>query len=283
MKILVLGSVERSGISEVLDQLRPHLAAHCTILVEDLQQKMDLSPYQEADLALVLGGDGAILRAARQMGYFQIPVLGVNLGRLGFLADLDPDRLVECLPLVTTGQYTLTRHLMYECEIVQKDSTSGVERRVFLGLNEVMVHTLPPFPLLELDLAIDSIPAAHYRGDGLILSTPIGSTAHSMSAGGPILGQQLSAFVITPMCPHALTHRPVVESAEHTYTITMTGRTKQASLGMDGQESVTITQEHKVTIRKAPVTFQLIKVQGSNYYDTLRQKLNWGALPNYRE
>jgi NAD+ kinase len=151
-----------------------------------------------------------------------------------------------------------------------------------LGLNEVSFHTLPPFHILDLDLTIDGEPVARFRGDGLILSTPIGATAYSLSAGGPILGQELPAFVITPICPHTLTHRPVVESAEKTYTIAVAGRNPRAALVIDGQEMVEVTPAHRVTIRKAPATFRLVKVPGRSFYRTLHDKLHWGILPKHR-
>jgi NAD+ kinase len=222
----------------------------------------------------VLGGDGAILRAARQMGYRQIPVLGVNLGRLGFLADLDPGELRTCLPLVIRGEYRITQHLMFECVL---------DDRKFLGLNEVVVHSMPPFHMLDLHLEVDGDAVARFSGDGLILSTPVGSTAHNLSAGGPILSQELAAFVITPICPHTLTYRPVVDSADKVYTITLGPHSEQAALIVDGQETVPVTAGQRVVISKAPVAFQLVKVPGRSFFQTLRGKLHWGATPSYRD
>src|SRR5688572_6142439 len=151
------------------------------------------------------------------MSYRQIPVLGVNLGRLGFLADVHPDDLEASFLEVKDGRHRITRHLMYEC-VIESDGGSKSER-TFLGLNEVVVYTMPPMHMLDLHIQVDGVEAAHFSGDGLIISTPIGSTAHSLSAGGPILNQELPAFVLTPICPHALTYRPVVDSAERVYTI----------------------------------------------------------------
>jgi NAD+ kinase len=166
---------------------------------------------------------------------------------------------------------------MFECVV-----ESPRERRTFLGLNEIAVQTAPPFHMIELELIVDGQPASRYSGDGLIVSTPIGSTAHSLSAGGPILGQELSAFVITPICPHALTSRPVVDSADKVYTIAVR-RASGAFLVIDGQEHVPVGAEHTITIRRAPVSFGLVKVAGRNYYQILRDKLRWGEPPNYRD
>ncbi|HZV06295.1 MAG TPA: NAD(+)/NADH kinase [Gemmataceae bacterium] len=278
MRILVLGNANRPGVREEVDRLLPFLRRHCEIDLVDLDQEKDLSECC-ADLTLVLGGDGAILRAARQMGYHQTPVLGINLGRLGFLADLSPDELCSIFPRVVQGDYRITEHLMLECLI---ESPNG--RQTVLGLNEIALQSGPPFHMIGLDLIIDGEVVSGYSGDGLIISTPIGSTAHSLSAGGPILGQELSAFVVTPICPHTLTNRPVVDSADKVYTIAVRRLLPTSSLVLviDGQQHGQLTAEHRVTVRKAPVSFQLVKVPGRSYYQTLRDKLHWGAPPNYR-
>jgi NAD+ kinase len=276
MRIFVLGNANRPGVQAEADRLLPTLQQFCEVVAFDLLQEQDLSELA-ADLALVLGGDGAILRAARQMGYRQTPVLGVNLGKLGFLADLDPDQLRHCLPQVAAGRFRVTSHLMYECLV-----EDAPDRGPFLGLNEVVLHTNAPFPMIDLDLAVDGETVSRFSGDGLILSTPVGSTAHNLSAGGPILGQELAAFVITPICPHTLTNRPVVESADKAYTIAIRRAAAGVSLTLDGQETVPVSVGDRVTVRKAPVSFRLIKVPGHTYYQTLRDKLRWGTQPNYR-
>ena len=224
-------------------------------------------------MALVLGGDGAILRAARQMGRQQIPVLGVNLGKLGFLADLSADEVTAAIPQVVGRQ--LSHHQALDvCRPSRRP-------RTFLGLNDVVVQTGPPFHMLDVDLDIDGEIVSAYRGDGLIVSTPVGSTAHGLSAGGPILGQELQAFVVTPICPHALTSRPVVDSADKEYTIVIR-RATTAWLTIDGQENIELHTGDRVTIQQAPMSFRLVKVPGRSYYRTLHDKLNWGSGPNYR-
>lgn len=278
MRIMVLGNGQRPGVVEAAESLMPFLRQHCQIVALDLAQQEDLTCV-EADLTLVLGGDGAILRAARQMGYRQVPVLGVNLGKLGFLADLSCEQLREVFPSVVRGEYRVTRHLMFECA-VQED---GLPDQTFLGLNEIAIQNGYPFHMIELDLVVDGEPISHYHGDGIILSTPVGSTAHNLSAGGPILGQDLSAFVITPICPHALTSRSVVDSADKIYTLLLRRVGQATALVIDGQETVPLTPRHRVTVRRAPVSFGLVKVAGHSFYRTLREKLHWGVLPNYRE
>jgi NAD+ kinase len=277
MRILVLGNANKPGVKEEAQRLLPLLQAHAEIAVIDLLREQDLSAVS-ADVALVLGGDGAILRAARQMGYHQTPVLGVNLGKLGFLADLSPDELGACFPKVANGEYRITEHIMFECLV---ETAAG--NMSLLGLNETVVKAGPPFHMIDLDLSVDGERVIRYSGDGLIISTPIGSTAHSLSAGGPILGQELSAFVITPICPHALTNRPVVDSSEKAYTVTIARATPATALIVDGQDIVPLKVGDRFIIRKAPVKFRLVKVPGGSYYQTLRHKLRWGTPPNYRD
>lgn len=277
MRVVILGNGTKAGVVSAAERLLPALGPQCEISLVDLKQELDLSCTQ-ADLAIVLGGDGAILRAARQMGYCQIPVLGVNLGKLGFLADLSPDQLIECFPKVLAGEYTLSTHVMFECVVESDGQTYTV-----LGLNEVLCRCGPPYHIIELDLAIDGQPVTRFNGDGLIVSTPVGSTAYNLAVGGPILGQEVAAFVITPVSPHTLTYRPLVESADRVYQITVHKATN-VSLVIDGREApLALTASHRFTIRRAPVSFRLVKVPGQTYYRTLRDKLRWGATPKYRE
>jgi NAD+ kinase len=283
MRIFVLGNGHRPGVREEAERLLPFLRQHAEVVVFDLFQEKDLSDLT-ADLALVLGGDGSIIRAARQMGYRQVPVLGLNLGKLGFLADLGCDALCRCFPQVVAGAYHVSRHIMLECTVTETPEAPCAlpVHQTFLCLNEVVVVAGPPFQLIDLDLEVNGETVTRFSGDGLILSTPVGSTAHSLSAGGPILGQELDAFVITPICPHALTSRPVVDSADKTYTIVVRRATAGTTLIVDGQDNIPVTDRHRVTLRRAPVHFLLVRVPGHSYYQTLRDKLRWGSGPNFR-
>jgi len=276
MRILVLGNASRPGVPEEAERLLPFLCQRCEVVAVDLEQRLDLTGL-DADLTLVLGGDGAILRAARQMGYHQIPVLGVNLGKLGFLADLTPGELCAAFSQVCRGDYRITSHLMFECVY----QAGGAEPRTFLGLNDAVIETGPPFHMVEYEVEAGGEALLRSSGDGLILSTPVGSTAHNLAAGGPVVGQELCAFAITPLCPHTLTTRPLVESADKVYTIRLV-QGQNAWLVIDGQEQVPLTPADRVTVRRAPVAFRLVKVSGHSYYQTLRDKLRWGTAPVFR-
>ncbi|MBI1831236.1 MAG: NAD(+)/NADH kinase [Planctomycetes bacterium] len=277
MKVYVLGNAGRPGVADAVEKCLPLLQENVEVLLVDLRQEHDLAEVPPADLALVFGGDGAILRAARQMGYRQAPVLGVNLGRLGFLADIAVQVFEESFAHVLQRDFTVTRHLMFECDIESDD-----QKQTVLGLNEVVMHAMPPLRLVDLEVEVDGVAAARFGADGLIVSTPVGSTAHNLSAGGPILAQELSAFVITPICPHTLTYRPIVESADKRITVRLSPGADNALVAVDGQAVAQVTPQHRLVVRKAPVMFQLVKVLGRGYYQTLRDKLSWGTAPRYR-
>jgi NAD+ kinase len=232
----------------------------------------------DADLVVVLGGDGAILRACRQMGARQLPIIGVNLGRLGFLADLSPDEFCRSFDEIRNRRFDVVEHLMFECRL--KMATG--EEHVHLGLNEVAVLSADSLRMIDVHLSIDDEPVTTYSGDGLIVSTPVGSTAHNLAAGGPILRQNLQAFAITPICPHTLTNRPVVDSADRVYRLTVPDAPEGIKLLIDGQIKLPLQSGDLVEIRQAPVTFKLAKIPGHSYYATLHRKLGWGGQTPYQ-
>jgi NAD+ kinase len=246
VKRYVLGNAQKAGVTEEVERWLPFFREKADVLTVDLRQEQDLSQCPCADLALVFGGDGAILRAARQMGYRQVPVLGINLGRLGFLADIHPQELHATFQQILDGTHRVTSHLMFECLI---EEAPGGPTQTLLGLNEVVVHGMPPMHTLNLELDVDGVAVTRFGGDGLIISTPIGSTAHSLSAGGPILSQELCAFVITPISPHTLSFRPIVESGNQLFTIRLSGDSQEAAAVVDGQVSVPIGRAQRVSIR----------------------------------
>ncbi|MCH9654483.1 MAG: NAD(+)/NADH kinase, partial [Planctomycetes bacterium] len=231
----------------------------------------------EADLVVVLGGDGAILRACRQMGLKQLPMIGINLGRLGFLADLTPEGFCKNFALILDRKYRIVEHLMFECKHFLSDGTS----KSYLGLNEVVISSAGAMSMIDVELAIDNELVTTYSGDGLIISTPVGSTAHSLSAGGPILKQDLQAFVITPICPHTPSNRPLVDKADGLYSLTAANVPDGAMLVIDGQIKVPYSSGDRLEITKASVTFKLARIPGFNYYSRLNRKLGWGGQPKY--
>jgi NAD+ kinase len=271
-RVAVLALGERPHIASEAERLRPLVEQVAEVVLFDLEFKADMSQV-EADFAIVMGGDGSILRAAHQMGYHQLPILGVNLGKLGFLADLSPNDLLGVLPHVCQGFYKVTEHLMFECSIIR----SGKALHKRLGLNEVCILAGRPFALLDVNLYVDAELVTTYSCDGLIVATPIGSTAHSLSSGGPILRKDLQAFVFLPISPHTLTNRPVVDSAERVFELVVTDPHAGTAVVVDGVELSGLAENDRVRVERATPKFKLVEVPGRSYYRTLREKLGWGG------
>jgi NAD+ kinase len=230
----------------------------------------DLPP---ADLVVVLGGDGSILRTARWMGYEQAPVLGVNLGTLGFLADVPREEVTAALAEIASGRFRFVEHLMFECELWRGESI--VHRQ--LGLNETSILAGPPFAMIEIRLLVDGDLATTYRADGLIVSTPVGSTAYSLSAGGPIIRKDLEAFVFTPLNPHTLSNRPVVDSALRRYDLVVPRPNPGTTCVVDGRVVAAVEPGDRIRVQRATPRFTLVETSDQGYYRTLREKLGWSG------
>jgi NAD+ kinase len=269
---MILADASRPEIRSGLERLRAVIARHLTVVGESLDFASSLD-VNEFDLAIVLGGDGSILRAAHQMGYHQRPVLGVNLGRLGFLAALQPEQLDQVLPEIAAGHHQLLEHLMIECTIMRGEKVLSQS----LGLNEAAVLAGPPFTMIDIDLYVDGELVTTYSCDGLIVSTPVGSTAHSLAAGGPILRKDMQAVVILPISPHTLTHRPVVDSADRTFELAVPQPHSATSLVVDGRVVGTLGPADRVRIVRSQARFRMVEVRGQSYYRTLHDKLGWSG------
>jgi NAD+ kinase len=209
------------------------------------------------------------------MGEHPTPVLGVNAGRLGFLADLTPEGFLKRLGDLGGQRFTIDNLMTLSCTLVPK--TGPV--REFRGLNDVVLRAAPIFHLIEIAVSIDGESVMTYRGDGLILATPVGSTAHSLSSGGPILPPNAHMVVLTPLCPHTLTQRPLVDSSHKVYELVPQGEGIATVLVIDGQVQVPISCGDRVIVRRGVAPFPMVRLPGHSFYRTLRDKLGWGAAP----
>jgi NAD+ kinase len=280
LRVAIVGPDELAGTAAEAARVADLLAARGHTATVRLAPRHDWGrgPLRDGggpppDLVVVLGGDGSILRTARWMAYEQVPVLGVNLGTLGFLAGFSRDEFAAALDDVAAGRFRLVEHLMFETEIVRR----GAVIRRDLGLNETTVVAGPPFAMIEIRLLVDGELATTYRADGLIVSTPVGSTAHNLSAGGPIVRKDLDAFVFTPLNPHTLTNRPVVESAARSYELLVPRPNAGSACVVDGQVVAGLEPGDGVRVRRAAPRFTLVETSRHGYYRTLREKLGWGG------
>lgn len=272
LRVFLLGAGQRPDVLAEAERIRPILEQHAEIVCSDFTGTKDLS-NAEADLAIVLGGDGSILRAAHQMGRRQVPVAAMNLGKLGFLANMTPDELPKMLADFADGKLGILEHLMFECMILR----DGVVQKRQLGLNEAAIQAGTPFSLIDVDLYIDADLVTTYSCDGLLVATPVGSTAHCLAAGGPILQKNLQAFVVVPLSPHTLTMRPVVDSADRVYEMAVARPNSGTSVVIDGRMLCCLQPTDRVRVERAEPRFKLVATPGHAYYRSLREKLGWGG------
>ncbi|RKY28983.1 MAG: NAD(+) kinase [Planctomycetota bacterium] len=273
-KIVILGYPEKPEVAAVAKRLRPHLAKEFDIVAEDLANDLDLEKVQ-ADLAVVIGGDGSILATVRRMGSRQIPILGLNLGKFGFLAEFHEEDIEDVIAHLRDGSTVCRQRTVLHCDL--RRGGKVVEKS--LAANDAVVsHT--QVRVIRTRLYIDDEYIATYVSDGLVVSTPTGSTAYSLSSGGPIVEPGIQAFVLTPVCPHTLSARPLVVSCEKVIEIELDPASPDASLTIDGQLVYDLEKGDRVRITKSPYYFQLIELKTRSYFETLREKLNWGGQIN---
>jgi len=274
--VVVLGNGTKPEVHAEAERLakaiEQHPALHLCGL--DLASDTDLSGLS-ADVALVLGGDGTVLHTARRMQDRPTPVLGINVGRLGFLAELTPAAFLERLVDLAERRYTVENLMTLACTLAPRSGPT----REFRGLNDVVLRSAPVFHLLEIGLSIDGESVMTYRGDGLILATPVGSTGHSLSAGGPILPPNSHMFVVTPLCAHTLTQRPLVDGTHKVYEMVPLAAGVATVLVIDGQVQVPVSSGDRVIVRRGQTPFPMVRLPGHSFYRTLRDKLGWGAAP----
>jgi len=271
-RVALLGLGGRDEVLALADELRPAVEQAAQVVFADLRGDAPL-PKLDADFIVVIGGDGSILRTAQQMGAHQIPLLGVNMGKLGFLADIPPHEFDRIFPEVCSGRCRVVEHLMLRSRVYRGEQLLADR----IGLNEVAVLGGAPFSILDLNLYVDGELATTYNCDGLIIATPVGSTAHSLSAGGPILRKELDAFVILPISPHTLTMRAVVDSADRVYEVSLCSPNAATWVVVDGRVLHVLTEHDHVVVERAQPKFQMIEVAGHGYYGTLREKLGWSG------
>jgi NAD+ kinase len=226
---------------------------------------------KDPGFALVLGGDGTLLSAARSLAPRGIPILAVNLGSLGFLTEVPLDDLFQTLELVDGGDCPVEPRSVLECRLMRGEKC----QEKYFALNDVVVNKSAIARLVAFDLYIDDAFVLQYKADGVIVATPTGSTAYSLAAGGPVLMPAVDAFVITPVCPHALTHRPLVIRDSVEVQILVKSDEEQAFLTIDGQVGIPVEREDRVYCRKAQHAVKLLRMR-KTFFDALRSKLKWG-------
>ena len=302
LKAILLGNGAREGVLEGVAALRPVIENYVEVVAADFNNIVDLRNIN-ADIAIVFGGDGSILRSVHQMCMNQLPILAINLGTLGFLSSLDPVDVESFFASDAFRNMATRDQILLNCTVWRKKEI-GVESAIYqettsklkshalpsawlsgsegrycysnhLVVNEVALRAIAPFSILKIALAIDGELVTIVRGDGLILSTPVGSTGHSLSVGGPILRNNLDSVVISPIAPLTFNFRTIVDSSSRVYE--MQAKYGEVFLVIDGDARQKLTNDDLVVIRKAPFAFKMIIVPENKYYRNLQRKLNWGV------
>jgi NAD+ kinase len=225
-----------------------------------------------ADLVVVLGGDGTLLAVARHSGARRVPVLGVNLGGLGFLTDVRPDETFRALEPVLKGDYEVERRSMLAASVVR----DGKVIRRFQALNDLVINKGALARILDLETSVDGVPLCTYKADGLILATPTGSTAYSLSAGGAIVEPSVGVVLVSPICPHTLTQRPIVLPDRARVRVAVRSPDEDIVFTVDGQEGMKLASEDVIEVRRARNQVLLVRSRSHSFFELLRTKLRWG-------
>lgn len=262
------------GLGFIRELLEAH---HKTVLLDSPQGSPSsesptrLQIAQEADLLIVLGGDGTMLSGARLVEQREIPILGVNMGGLGFLTEINFDDLPTALEKVFTGQYHVDKRLMLKIQLQRDESILGT----YSALNDVVVSKGHLARMIATKIWVNQTFMTNLRGDGLVIATPTGSTAYSLSAKGPILDPRLEVLLINPICPHTLSHRPFLAPSDIPITIELTSQ-EPAMATIDGQVGAEVLTGDLVHVRASDHRTQLIRFPDRSYFEVLRNKLKWG-------
>ena len=235
---------------------------------------------REIDFAVVLGGDGTIISAARTLSEARVPVIGVNMGKLGFLAEFSAGEFKRWYGDIISGKAPVEKRMILSCRVSER-SEGSPQRFYSKAVNDVYITAGPPYHVIELNISVDGQHVASCVGDGLIVSTPTGSTAYNLSAGGPILAGAMEAMVITPICPHSLSFRPIVIGAANVVQINSTRLNEGTTVSVDGQVSTGLSLRDVVTIAAERCSFLIVDNPARTHWDTLATKLGWAKRPKY--
>lgn len=279
----LFGRYKDPDVSTTLDALRKHLENRdISVYIGDTTadnisgtriEDSGLSVAETIDLAVVVGGDGTMLHVARSLASYALPMIGINLGRLGFLTDLSADRMHEGLDELLRGEFTVDERIMLQVQI----SNGRDNLNESIALNDVTLSKGNTGRMIEFDTHVNSEPLGRTRGDGVIISTPTGSTAYALSAGGPILHPLLPAIVFAPICPHTLGHRPMVlddSSIIELEILDLAGA--DGNVFIDGLKQLAVSGNEIIRISRAETVTRMVRINSHNHFTALRSKLGWG-------
>ncbi len=281
-RVAIISKLGKPELGNVVREAVDWLQAHeYSIVADSITRRfcLECEPAEreqltekKPDFVIVLGGDGTLLSTARNVARAGIPILGVNLGGLGFLTEVKQGEIGQALEAVHAGKCNVSERTMLNCQLRRQ----GKCLASYEALNDVVVNQSALARITDFDLRVNGAFVANYKADGLIVATPTGSTAYSLAAGGPILSPNIPGFVITPVAPHALTNRPLVVPDTSQIEVSMQVTRESAYLTVDGQEGMALADGDVVHCQKSQYSVKLLKLADRSFYDVLRAKLKWG-------
>ena len=283
-KLAVFGDPKKGPVAEAIEEFHHFVHGKAEIAVSGCLKECTAERVKGCDFAVVFGGDGSIISAARSLSkvrHGKMPVIGVNLGKLGFLAEFSLAELEKFFDDIVSGKAPVEKRMMLGCKVL---CSSKKQREHFCStaVNDVFITAGPPFHMIELKISVDGQPVASCISDGLIIATPTGSTAYNLSAGGPILAGQMEAIVITPICPHSLSFRPIVINADSTIEISGVQLNTGTTLSIDGHVSLGLQIDDVVRVARTETGFLIVNNPARTRWDTLAAKLSWAEKPKYK-
>jgi NAD+ kinase len=276
-RLVIFSDPKKGDAAEVIADFTDFVKGKADIVASCGIEQCTVDILEKCDFAVVFGGDGSIISAARALSQTNVPVIGVNLGKLGFLAEFSVDELKEFFPALVSGKTRIEKRMMLGCRVLH----NGKERFYSAALNDVFIAAGPPFRMVELKITVDGQVLAGCVSDGLVIATPTGSTAYNMSAGGPILAGEMQAMVITPLCPHSLSFRPIVINADSTVEVFGVRLNEGTTVSVDGQASLGLSVGDMVRVERHKGAFLIVNNPLRTQWDTLATKLNWAEKPKY--
>jgi NAD+ kinase len=282
LRLAIFGDRRKGHVAEAISEFADFVRHKAKTVVNCGIEECTPESLREADYAVVFGGDGSIIAAARQLSRspdrIGIPVIGVNLGKLGYLAEFSVEELKEFFPQLMRGKARIEKRMMLLCQVIKK----GKEHFCSMAVNDVFITSGPPFRMIDLQMFVDGQHLGECVSDGLVVSTPTGSTAYSLSAGGPILSQKMEGIVITPICPHSLSFRPIVIKADSVVELRGEHLNEGTTVSIDGQVSLELDIDDVVQIRRHKRDFLVVNNPLRCEWDTLATKLGWAERPKYQ-
>jgi len=274
-RVALIGSPDKPAVEEAFSGVRAWLASRADVVFADVTYDSAAALAHDPELLIVLGGDGTLIAAVHGLGERQLPILGINLGKLGYLAEFTLEQFQQEGGFLFSNGIPVARRLLLDVRL----DRPGQPAQQALAVNDCVLLAGTPFRMISMTVTADGDQVVDMRGDGLIIATPSGSTAHNLSAGGPILEPTAEAFILTPLCPHALTFRPVVMDARHTVELRLLQGNAGTTVSIDGQRNWPLHAGDRLQIRRFAADFQLVRNPRYSLWSGLRRKLMWGADP----